>query len=1086
MVYKELTTSFQILVLILILQVHHGTTTQTGSQSAIRLVDGPSRDRGRVEVLIHGKWGTVCDDGFDDTAALVVCKHLGYNNGTAESNAKYGMGTGQIWLDNVHCNGDESSILSCDYDEIGVNNCAHYEDVGVTCSELIKDGDVRLSSVSGNGMGRVEVFHRGKWGTVCDDFFDDIDAKVVCQQLGFRSGVVNGTTSPGNGSILLDDIQCTGKESRLTQCRHRGWLEHNCNHSEDVVVTCGQDATSCSELRQAGYESSGDYVIDPDGPNNGVEPFRVYCNMTDSDGFTVLQHDKESRGHVNGFEAGLSFSVDVVYDNNISLAQVAALIERSTECGQYLKYECHGSLINSGATKYAAWSDRNGNQMANWAGAPVGQHICSCGATGTCSNGKTTCNCDNNDNVWRYDDGVIIDKEFLPVTKLEFGDNGDSGEEGYYTLGALECKEILGGSIRLVNGDTDHSGRLEIYHNTWGTVCNDHFTSTEAMVVCRQLGFLGGAVTPTNLYGQGSDPILLDDVNCVGGENTLRECSSRGWGVHKCGHGQDVGITCDVPAFADVRLVNGDKFYEGRLEVYFNGEWGTVCADEFDEKDATVVCRQLGYSGGEIQMQGSHGQGFGPIVLDDVDCTGHENSLQKCGNSGFGEHNCGHDEDVSIHCKVPDHGEVRLTGGVFAYEGRLEIFHSKTEEWQTVCADTIDDKAAQVVCRQLGYRGGEIGIDGTIFGQSTKSILLKDVTCTGQENNILECPHNAGGQGCLRQDAIITCDIPEKGDVRLVDGMDAHEGRLEVYFDSQWMRICNVDEATITVACKQLGFSDASINKEMVLSVAHIPTAPFKVLCTGQERSLMDCNYTEDGTSHNYVGTEDIYVMCSVPSYTPDEGHIRLTGGNWSNEGRLEIYHNGKWGSVCDDNFNSKSVEVVCQQLGYLPGIFLNLAAFGEGDGHIWLDDVSCSGLETSLSDCYHGNWGSHDCTHSEDVSVLCKRPDHIYLFSDMHDIRLVAGNNSAEGRVEIFHNDEWGTICDDSFDEKDAQVVCRQLGYSGGAVHDQAYFGEGTNDIWLDEVNCQGQEQRLSNCNHDGWGLSNCEHNEDVGVTCF
>lgn len=97
-----------------------------------------------------------------------------------------------------------------------------------------------------------------------------------------------------------------------------------------------------------------------------------------------------------------------------------------------------------------------------------------------------------------------------------------------------------------------------------------------------------------------------------------------------------------------------------------------------------------------------------------------------------------------------------------------------------------------------------------------------------------------------------------------------------------------------------------------------------------------------------------------------------------------------------------------------------------------------------------------------------------------------MGGKNDLEGRVEILHNGNWGTVCDDSWDINNAAVVCRMLGHGPAtfAGH-EAWFGEGTGEIFLDDVHCLGIETDLSDCRHNGHGNHNCGHSEDASVMC-
>ena len=175
-------------------------------------------------------------------------------------------------------------------------------------------------------------------------------------------------------------------------------------------------------------------------------------------------------------------------------------------------------------------------------------------------------------------------------------------------------------------------------------------------------------------------------------------------------------------------------------------------------------------------------------------------------------------------------------------------------------------------------------------------------------------------------------------------------------------------------------------------------------------------------------------------------------------EGRVEIFYNGEWGTVCDDFWGIVDAHVVCREIGCPYGATAAplRATFGEGTGTIWLDDIGCTGDELYLSDCNHRGWGIENCLHSEDAGVQCnKTGTHIYIsyvltnllqlplstHTDCDipgrnrtniDIRLVNGSQEGSGRVEILVNNQWGTICDVFWGLADAEVVCRDLGFNG------------------------------------------------------
>ena len=231
-----------------------------------------------------------------------------------------------------------------------------------------------------------------------------------------------------SGTLVIENI---GKS-------HKGY--YTCTASNTlatittkVKISSPVKAASCSVIKKYVSSVSGNYVIDPDG-EGGLAPFRVFCDMTDKSrvGVTVISHDSESRTHVKGCEPTGCYSRDIHY-TGASLSQLASLTRVSSQCEQFVKYECYDSVLG-----YAWWVSRDSAKMTYWGGASPGSSKCACGMTNSRAASGSLCNCDKNDNVWREDSGLLTDKTKLPVKQLRFGDVS-SGEEGYHTLGKLKC-----------------------------------------------------------------------------------------------------------------------------------------------------------------------------------------------------------------------------------------------------------------------------------------------------------------------------------------------------------------------------------------------------------------------------------------------------------------------------------------------------------------------------------------------------------------------------------------------------------------------------------------------------------------------
>ncbi|XP_021237402.1 scavenger receptor cysteine-rich type 1 protein M130-like, partial [Numida meleagris] len=207
---------------------------------------------------------------------------------------------------------------------------------------------------------------------------------------------------------------------------------------------------------------------------------------------------------------------------------------------------------------------------------------------------------------------------------------------------------------------------------------------------------------------------------------------------------------------------------------------------------------------------------------------------------------------------------------------------------------------------------------------------------------------------------------------------------------------------------------------------------------------------------------------------------LRLVDGGGRCAGRVEVKHEGEWGSVCsyDVQWDAQRAGVVCRQLGCGTVAHTSpYAPFGQGQGRIWLHPFFCDGTEATLQDCSHYGWGKHFCGHEWDVGVIC---------TEALELQLVDGRGPCEGRVTVKLRGCWGTVADDNWNMNDAEVVCQQLG-CGSAAHTKftKQVSLVRSPVMLAYINCNGNEKAIWDCNIKGWGPYNVTHDYNATVVC-
>ncbi|XP_049319790.1 scavenger receptor cysteine-rich type 1 protein M130 isoform X27 [Astyanax mexicanus] len=545
---------------------------------------------------------------------------------------------------------------------------------------------------------------------------------------------------------------------------------------------------------------------------------------------------------------------------------------------------------------------------------------------------------------------------------------------------------------------------------------------SDAAVVCRELG-CGEAVDALGKshFGSGSGPIWMDDVDCSGSESRLKNCRSPVWGKHDCNETHNSGVIC-----SGARLVLGSRCSE-RVEVLHGESWATVCDADFNQQGAEVVCRELG-CGSPVKLLGAaaFGRGEGQVWSEVLQCRGNKSQTHFCPKSSSLKHNCSHDNDVGLVCA----GVLLVNGS--RYSGRVEVLHG--ESWFTVCDADFNQQDAEVVCRELGCGSPVEVLGAAAFGKGKGQVWSEELQCRGDESEITLCPITSSHK--------YNCSHGHT-QARLMNGSDSCSGRVELQYLSEWGTVCDVswDMRASSVLCAQLkcGSAVAVLGSDWFgEGSGRIWADVFD--CQGNETHLLKCpisSWSRTACSHK----QDVGLICSGSSLASHEGVVRLTGG-MECEGEVEVFFRQDWRRVLLDSWS-----------------------------------FNCSGSEAHLRNCSSSQ--AVNCSSTEQLYITCSG----YSF-----IRLVGSGGDCAGRLEVFHSGSWGTVSDELWDIEDAQVVCRQLqcGVALSApVPVPARFGSGTGPIWLNEVECEGNEASLWNCRYQLCGEDECGHKDDVGVVC-
>ncbi|RUS70459.1 hypothetical protein EGW08_021778, partial [Elysia chlorotica] len=970
--------------------------------------------------------GTICADNWDDKDAAVACKQLGYSGGSAYTHffSRYSSSFGPFWTTNVNCQGTESTLNECQHTAFGeVTKCESGHYAALLCYEG-SSLEYRISGSQSDHYGLVEVFVNSQWGTVCDIYWDKRDASVMCQTMGYVSGDVFDTDDlPKKPAIPAYELKprCTGKETHINQCPHEGFTSGTSRSCSDHDRDAG---VFCYTSVRLGTGSGKSFKY---GPVNYYKD-GTWVKVCD-DGFT----DDSARKVCQelGFFDGRAICCSAFVGESTSREEMHPNITMRCQGPESSVKECVK---------------------------------------------EETCNSDTYASVVCFEEMDTIDEtcKLFPIA---------------YHFVSVCLFPVL-----------THLG-------VEGRICSNGWTDADAQVYCKSKNFFSGfayqhSYDETYISASRIGPYWISNLTCNGTEASLGMCSFNDrHNMENCTGGHTAAAVCFQREGKCVkyRLAGGDQANAGRIEMAIDRRWGTVCSRNWQDGDSRVVCRSLGFTDGEAQGDDVYGSGDGPIWLSNTQCRGDESALHRCPHTGFENaapdngflaiiaRPCRtHSEDAAVFC----YKDVRLNRRLGAESGAL-LYSPDHKTWQHVCnTNSFSRKDAQVACRSLmlNYVDG-VPIKGGVFGDLETTQGVSSIDCTGTETTLSQC-NVVANSNCSADDYIsVACfktmltpdDI--KFQVRLGDDSlqtSSDHGIVEIRQGGVWGRICmdGFSDTEASVACQEIGnFTGGTTYLHLYRN--RLPMLWGKTTCSGDEVSLSQCQHEALSQSDKCgYHKNDAGVVC----YS-GEVKYRLTGGTSPSKGRVEIGVDGDYGTVCAVNWRSYNSRVLCRSLGFVDGI---TSHDSNNDLDLLPSKFSfflCEGDESNLLSCLNSGFDGGSLVYycGGDAYAECYNEE-----IKITDIRI-GDNGTTTGRVEVKVSgvEEWGTVCDDQWDDLDATVVCKYLGFDGGMATFDGHE-DGNGKILLDNVQCVGNETSLSECLHIGINSHNCDHTEDAGVACF
>ncbi|XP_069503613.1 scavenger receptor cysteine-rich type 1 protein M130-like [Ambystoma mexicanum] len=933
------------------------------------------------ELKIGDSVSSVCLDRWKDEYAEGVCMELGCGNLRSTSPK----------LKNVSLLHNPLTPVEYAREEALDTTCVSKEVLHIECSGNVT---VRLSH---GCAGIVEVFHSGSWGKVCNrgNEWKRKNAEMVCQETGCGDFAFFPTISHEVTSSLdftMSDVSCTDEDIFLGQC---GFSQHTDNCWKDVRLACSKSMNV--SLVDGGSRCAGRLEVKYLGKSGTV--CRDGWGMVDAD--TVCQelncgmaadtqiHFGQGTGEI------LLTKVDCTREHH-SLWQCGKIFETQScqhsrdvgiICQGHLALRLRGHRPCSGLVEVGhmdvaerTWRPVEANQEWDENAANVVCHQMHCGHA-VARYERTlrhvpgfTFHCQGNETSLmecKMSDAARPTTSRMTVSTAEIQPAEESSTTKYpadyeseedapvrtISHAGVNCSEEP--LVKLQGGNDNCSGRVEIaYEGEWGAICDTNWDHKAASLVCQEL-HCGSVLEskPKGLRNVGVPFAWLDFVQCQDDTQFLWHCSPRPQKTQQCHAGSYAEVICSESV--QLRLANGPSRCAGMVEVFFKYSWKKVCSSTISQKFGSYVCNEL-KCGMQIDMpQGEMATSGRNAWIRSFFCKSGEFD-KDCLPEEILESDCREGKALALICS--GHQQLYLKGSGNPCSGQVQIHHYKDQwKYMAIPEEGFTSSTANVVCQQL-HCGKAVSFNTTSFQHVNPWGTIYN--CTGNEASLWDCPEfsksNVGGA--------VTVNCSENIEVKLSSPYRC-SGLVELKYQNGWSNVCSqhwndrngfgVKMCSVLGCNRFLGSRNVEITSSNDMSVNYLHCGesslhPWQCLTAAPENKSCPTG-------------QAISVVCSGSL------EFRLKGGHSRCDGSVEIFYDGIWGAVCNQTWNKKTADLVCQanKCGFSQLLY-HTSITEKSQAPAVLTQIECDNQHAKLWHC-RGNWGIHDsCPIGTAASVVC------------------------------------------------------------------------------------------------------------------